>query len=162
MADGLVLWSGRPIHHKKVLMDMAKAAYDSGIDFYAEGCNSYDVENVKCSDCKEVTLLADTIGHDSMIFHISDYNDQVHGTEKWADTLFVSPMKGNKNMPILYRLAASEGFDSEIAFYFTYHYLKLNSDHFVSISGFLLDWEYLDIIFSEGFVSGWINVENYR
>lgn len=139
---------------------MTEAAYDSSIDFCVAGCKSYEADGTKHLECEEFTLLANAVGHDPMIFHVSNYNDQVHGTEKWINTLFASPIKGSRNMPILYRLAASEGFDNEIAFYFTYYYLKLNTDHFVSISGFLLDWEYLSLIFPEGFTSDWIKIEN--
>lgn len=44
MADGIAIWSKKPVQQKKILLDMVLAAYEANIPFNCEGNIAYEFE----------------------------------------------------------------------------------------------------------------------
>ncbi|MFZ4544658.1 MAG: hypothetical protein ACOYOA_11445 [Saprospiraceae bacterium] len=155
MAVGIVLWSKKPVHHKKMLMKMVEASYESDIPFYCHGVLSYMNKGKKKFYPNQFTLMHKDEKSIFMIFHICPIEEQKNGLCKCIDAKFTLLDESKIAFPELYQLAASENMDNEMTFYFSYHYLKKNKDHIISFYDYLIDWELINHAHKNGFEEDW-------
>lgn len=156
MADGIAIWSKKPVQQKKILLDMVLAAYEANIPFNCEGNIAYEFEGQQKIYPNQFTLTK-TKGKevDFMIFHIAYYEKQKYGFGKWENIRLKNQFGEPIIYPILYRITVSEDLEDEMTFNFAYHYLKLNKAHFITIYDFIVDWNLINAVYKFGFKDYW-------
>lgn len=156
MADGIAIWSKKPVQQKKILLDMVLAAYEANIPFNCEGNIAYEFEGQQKIYPNQFTLTkikGEEV--DFMIFHISNYEEQKYGIENWENVNFINHFGNQITFPLLYRITVSEDMDNELTFHFSYHYLQLNKEHVISFSDYLVDWDLINAVYKFGFKENW-------
>lgn len=155
MADGIAIWSRKPLRQKRILLDMVEAAYESRLQFYLQGYIEYKIETLLRYNPYSFTLTKDAPENRPMIFHICPFEEQQFGIGRWIDTRFFNK-KGEKIIEHeLYRLAVSEDLDNEMTFHFSFHYLKINKDQFITMADYIIDWELIKEAYPKGFKEDW-------
>lgn len=161
MADGIVIWSNKPVDQKNILLDMVEAAYESNLPFNCEGSKTYEYNGIKKIYPDQFTIKKNKYEwRTSMIFHICNYEEQKFGIGKWENVRLISSDGDNIIFPELYRIAVSEDSDNEMTFNFSYHYLKLNKAHIISISDYIVDWNLINAVYKYGFNENWYPLDN--
>lgn len=155
MADGIAIWCKKPVHQKKILLDMVEAAYESRLQFYLHGYDEYVFNELIHYNPYSFTLTKDAPDNRPMIFHICPFEVQQFGIGKWIDTRFFNKKGEIILEPELYHLAVSEDMDSEMTFHFSFHYLKINKNQFITMADYIIDWELIKKAYSKGFKEGW-------
>lgn len=155
MSSGIVIWSRKPVHQERTFFDMLKVAYESRLQFYLHGYSQYEYKGkIDCTPYS-FTLSKDVPDNRPMIFGFSQYEEQQFGIEKWIDTRFFNK-KGEEIIEHeLYRLAVSEDLDNEMTFHFSFHYLKINKDQFITMADYIIDWELIKEAYPKGFKEDW-------